>query len=208
MKNIYINYIASQLKKPTGFIGHIVSNKMQKMNEPIYDWMISVLNIERAKNVLEIGYGTGIMMNRIVSNYKNVKVYGIDFSKIMFDKAKFYNDKYIKQGRIHLDFGDLLSYNSSIKFDVVFGLNVIYFWNKLTPYFEKIFSLMNTGGVLYLYMRDTNDFKNHQMAKTVIFNMHDKKDIRTKMESCGFNQVNFIEMNLNGMKCCCIKAIK
>jgi predicted TPR repeat methyltransferase len=209
LKDIFRTYLASQLRKPTGLFGNIISNRMQKMNEPIYKWMLSILNFAGVKNVLEIGYGTGVMMNRILNLYENVEIYGIDFSKVMFNKAELYNEKYIKEGKIHLELGNLLDYNpAAVKFDIVYCLNVIYFWMELGPYLEKIFSLMNNGAVLYLYMRDPKYFKNHSVGKTGIFIQHEKETIQSQMELTGFKQVDFIENKIKAINCFCVKAIK
>jgi len=61
----------------------LFSNLMVKKVEKI----IRIAKIKNNSKILEIGCGTGILLN-ILSNNKSLKLYGIDLTKEMLDEAK------------------------------------------------------------------------------------------------------------------------
>ena len=73
-----LKFVGNQLRKPTGFFGKIISKLMQKGNGSIYDRIISELEINQNDNILEIGYGHGLGVERILTKY-DCFVTGIDF---------------------------------------------------------------------------------------------------------------------------------
>ena len=102
MKNRISSIIAGQFKRPTGLLGKFISKKMQKGNNDVYKWMISLMEFGSAKNALEIGYGTGKVLTELMNTHKGINFYGIDFSKVMYEKALTNNSNFIEEARIFL----------------------------------------------------------------------------------------------------------
>jgi cyclopropane fatty-acyl-phospholipid synthase-like methyltransferase len=102
-----LRFIGNQFRKPTGLLGKIVSKLMIKGNSFAYDKIIPELNIKQNEQILEIGYGHGYGVDRIISNY-DCYVSGIDFSELMFKEATKRNRKHIDDKKVDLCFGDFL----------------------------------------------------------------------------------------------------
>jgi trans-aconitate methyltransferase len=208
MMKIWHNILAKQLRKPSGILGKMVADKLQVSNAPAYDWMLSVMKFEKAKNILEIGYGTGMVLKQLASKYSGVKLFGIDFSNVMYEKAIVNNNESINNGQMKLECGNMMEYNPPVKFDVIFGINVIYFWEDLEPYFTKIFGLLENGGVLYLYMTDAETLEKMSVGQTEVFNLHKTNSVIDIATKCGFSKANFVSQNIEKRKCHCLVAIK
>ena len=206
MKRTFNNLLANQLKKPSGLLGRIVSKKMQEQNQPIYNWMLSIMDFVNAKNVMEIGYGTGMVLNEVAAKYPEVELYGIDFSKVMYNKALLNCSRFIKDGRMKLNFGDMLQYQPKTSFDVVYGINVIYFWKDLEMYFQKLHGMLNDNGILYLYMADAETLKKLFVGNTDVFNLHQVDQVLETLNRCGFSDRKVATDNLNGWKYHCFIA--
>jgi ubiquinone/menaquinone biosynthesis C-methylase UbiE len=180
-------FIASQFKKPSTLFGTFAFNIMVKKNQKHYDKLINDLNIRPGDKILEIGYGPGIVIQMIAKACSTCTVHGIDFSKLMYNRAVKYNKPFIANGKVQLQYGDFLK-TSVIdnNYDKVFCLNVIYFWNELKSPFEKVFSLLKKGGAFHIYMADKSALKK---APDSVFNKYSTEQVIEALRSVGFESV-------------------
>ncbi|HBS85556.1 MAG TPA: hypothetical protein DEA97_03310 [Bacteroidales bacterium] len=186
-----LKFVGKQLRKPTGFFGKIISILMQKGNSSIYNRIISELEINQNDNILEIGYGPGLGIERILAKY-DCFVTGIDFSELMFKEATKRNKKYIDSKMAVLYLGDFLSINiNSNEFDKIFCLNVIYFWDKLHEPFAKIYRGLKDGGLFCFYMAHQEDLNKLKFTKNDIFNKYSIEQVVEKLEISGFKVINY-----------------
>ena len=126
-----LRFIGKQFRKPTGFLGKIISRIMIRGNRVAYDKIIPDLAIAPNDKILEIGYGHGLGIGMIASGY-HCTVTGIDFSELMFREASQRNKKHIDQKKVDLYLGDFLTTDmGSNNFDKVFCINVIYLFNHI-----------------------------------------------------------------------------
>jgi len=97
--------MTKQLRKPSGLLAGKVSNKMNEVNEVIYDLTLGSMRLRDSDSVLEIGFGNGKFFDKLFSNGKNLKVSGIDYSKDMVKIARKNNHSSTKDGKLNLQFG-------------------------------------------------------------------------------------------------------
>ena len=143
--------VMKQFAKPSGFLGIIAGNIMAKRGSNIErsEWGISLLNIQPSDNVLEIGFGPGIALSKINKFVLEGKVYGIDHSELMVNKATKLNHNSIKNGNMKL-------FNKSIdelpnfdeKIDKVLDVNSFQFWREPVTALKNIKNKMNDKGVI------------------------------------------------------------
>ncbi len=186
-----LTIIGNQFRKPSGFLGKIISRIMIKGNRSEYDKIIPELHITQNDRIMEIGYGHGAGVDRIASNY-DCFVEGIDFSNLMFIEATRRNKKHIKNKKVVLYFGDLLT--SEMKpnyYDKVFCLNVIYFWDKLEEPFSKIKAMLKEGGTLCMYMAHRDFLKKVKFTKDGIFNKYAIEEVVEKLGLAGFKDIGY-----------------
>ncbi len=113
-------------------------------------------------------------------------IHGIDFSRLMYNRAKKYNKQYIP-GKVQLQYGDFLKMpGDSNSYDKVFCLNVVYFWSELNEPFKKILSLLKKGGSFYIYMADKDALKT---APDSVFNKYSIEQVVESLKSARFSQV-------------------
>lgn len=182
-------FIASQFKKPTGLFGIFSSNVMIKGNKNKYDKLIKDMDIQPHDKLLEIGYGPGIGIGTIADTCETCTIHGIDFSKLMYKKASKYNKSNIDKGMIVLNYGDFV--NMSVvnnDYDKIFCLNVVYFWNELKEPFDKVLSLLKSGGTFHIFMADRSML---QKAPGSVFNKYSIEQIADALKSAGFTDVKY-----------------
>ncbi len=188
---MFRKFIASKFKKPTGLFGIFASNIMIKGNKSKYDHLIKDLDIQPHDKLLEIGYGPGTGINTIAALYPTCTIHGIDFSPLMYKRASKYNKQYIDNGRLQLQYGDFLKVSViGNNYDKIFCLNVVYFWNELKEPFEKLRSLLKTGGSFYIYMVDKKVLIEKKSPDSV-FNKYDIEQVVEALKMAGFTNVGY-----------------
>jgi len=185
-----LRFIGNQFRKPTGFFGKIISRIMVMGNSSVYDKIIPELAIQRNDKILEIGYGHGIGIDRISSDFE-CTVSGIDFSELMFREATKRNRNHIKNKKVELHHGDFLNSDiGSNKFDKIFCINVIYFWENLNEPFAKIYKGLKESGMFFIYMVHRDDLEKMKFTKDDIFSKYTIDQVVDCLEHSGFKDFN------------------
>jgi len=186
-----LRFIGNQFRKPTGFLGKIVSRIMIRGNRSRYDKIIPELAIMQHDQILEIGYGHGLGIDMISSGY-DCFVSGIDFSELMFREAAKRNQKHIGQKKVELYHGDFLSTDlGSNKFDKIFCINVIYFWNNLDEPFTRIYQELKDGGLFCMFMVHQDYLEKTKFAKKGIFARYTIEQVVDCLKLSGFRDIRF-----------------
>ena len=179
-------FFARNFRKPTGLVGSLVANIMAKQNMFVYSSIDQFADIEDGMELFEIGYGPGAGLKYLLARH-DVTIDGLDFSTLMFKRAKRKNGKSLRNGKIHLEFGDFALYEpNGKKYDRVYFANVTYFWKDLQPHFEKIRSMLKDDGKLVFYMSNKSALEKNPMTSTDVFNRHDVKDVLDCIKAIGF----------------------
>jgi cyclopropane fatty-acyl-phospholipid synthase-like methyltransferase len=181
-------FIASHLKKPSGLPGIFTSNFMIKNNQKNYDRLVKDLVIHPGDKLLEIGYGPGVGINMVAKLCPSCTIHGIDFSKLMYQRASNYNKEFIDDGRVDLRFGDFLESTFDSSYDIVFCLNVVYFWNELIPPFRKVWSILKEGGRFHIFMAHKNMLI-EKKAPDSVFNKYSLEQVMEALHAAGFKSV-------------------
>jgi len=186
-----LRFIGNQFRKPKGLFGKIVSKIMIQGNSFAYDKIIPELDIKQNEQILEIGYGHGLGVDKILSNY-DCFVSGIDFSELMFNEATKRNRKHIDNKKLDLYFGDFLSYEIlSNQYDKVFCINVIYFWDNLDVPFSKIKTGLKKGGTFCIFMAHRDNLEKLKFTKDGIFNKYSIDQVIDHLNSLGFDDITY-----------------
>jgi cyclopropane fatty-acyl-phospholipid synthase-like methyltransferase len=187
--------IQQQFRQPKGLVGKFVSLVMRKMNNKIYDVIIDKMTIKDHETIFEIGYGHGIGIKKILDK-NDCQISGIDFSETMHKEASKRNQKYIKEGKAALFYGDFLNQEMPAQsFDKIFCLNVVYFWDDLEIPFSRIKNGLKKDGNFHLYMDAPVQLVQQGLIHEGIFKMYTIDEIIDNLKKAGFTQVDFQHKN-------------
>lgn len=138
-----------QFQKPTGKLGRIVGLAMAIKNKDRANWTFKKLNFKPTDTILEVGYGSGIVIKKIANKLTSGKIYGVDFSEIMFSQASKRNKKHIENKKVKLELGTIWEPSfSDSSFEIIFGSNVHFFWDNPNKELGKLKSLLKPKGRL------------------------------------------------------------
>jgi cyclopropane fatty-acyl-phospholipid synthase-like methyltransferase len=181
------NFIATQFKKPSGLFGIFSSNIMIKGNKNKYERLIKDLDLQPGNKLLEIGFGPGVGINMIAKACTSCTIHGIDFSNLMYKRASKYNKEYINNGTMLLQYGDFIKTPIvGNEYDKIFCLNVVYFWNELQEPFQKVLTLLKTGGLFYIYMATREVL---EKTPNDVFKKYSIEQVIEALKSVGFQDV-------------------
>ena len=143
--------LIQQFKKPSGLLGRlagcIMANRASNIERN--HWTIDLLNIEPDDQVLEIGFGPGIAIEKLAQIISTGKIYGIDHSTTMLKQASKRNKNAIDDKRVSLS---VLSVDKvdklNQKFDKILSANVVQFWPDPLVSFQHLYNVLNIGGTV------------------------------------------------------------
>jgi len=163
---------------------------MDIRNREFYEKVIIELDIKSGDKIYEIGYGPGLGIRLIANRRKDCSLSGIDYSELMYSKATKRNKKFINDGIVNLSYGDLLTSDIDNKrYDKIFCLNVIYFWSDLSKVFDKIYSMLNNGGMYCIFMTHKKDIETQKFTKE--FCKYSIEQVEAELIKAGFKSVEY-----------------
>ncbi|MFN4914318.1 MAG: class I SAM-dependent methyltransferase [Sphingomonadales bacterium] len=140
---------AAQLRKPHGEGAEAIAAYMRDLNRALYDHVVKLLSTAKEKQLLELGFGEGIVPEMLHQQNKTLHYTGIDFSDEM---VKMATSKNIPGANFLLGEVARMPFESNV-FDVVFGINVVYFWENPGRELAEILRVLKPGGLLVLGYR-------------------------------------------------------
>ena len=123
--------VIGQAHHPRGAAGRVTAWEMahRPSNRQRSGWVVSLLGVQPADQVLEIGYGPGLAVAELVRAGAG-HVYGIDHSGVMLRQASRRNAAAIRAGRVTLINApaDQLPPAVDGPFDAILAVNSLGFW--------------------------------------------------------------------------------
>lgn len=174
----YKTYFSKQARRPSGLFGlFFMSRVFEKGNVALNDLMFETLSIQENDRVLEIGFGTGRLIQKIAARLDQGCVEGIDFSKSMVAIAQKRNRKHIRSGKVQLHLGDFDAHPfEADTFDKIFTVNTIYFWQHPEKTMANIARILKPGGEVLIGFHDKSEMEKMPL-NTDVFRYYSTDDV-------------------------------
>lgn len=128
---------------------------LEASQEHMIDQVIERLEINDGDHILDFGCGWGCVPNYILSKFPNVRFTGLNLSHEQCDymRRKMQDPKsYLSSGRFTLYEGDLNEAQFAEKFDKILSVGVFCHVGNLTTAFQKLASLLKSGGRVFIHI--------------------------------------------------------
>ncbi len=143
--------------------------------------LIKELNLNNNASCLEIGCGTGRVLQKILNRYKSYT--GIDLSSKTISRAK---EHFVADNLVFIC-ADFLEYKFSQKFDIIYSTLTFMHINNKEKALSKIYFLLNDGGKFVLSIdKNQNEILDTGFSRIKIF-PDDKGQIEILIKKVGFN---------------------
>ena len=197
---------ANQLRHPRGFFGRRVARRMNAVNLEIYELALATLAVEPHHALLDIGFGGGPAFRRLCDLVPQGHIAGVDSSKTMLAfAAKSFADL-VAAGRLSLHPGTFqrLPFQAN-RFDTIFTVNTIYFWQDPATVLGEIRRVLKPGGTLVIGFR-TPDIAQQARWQSHGFTYRSQDDVRALCTDAGFVEIDFVDQVGSIMNFACAMA--
>lgn len=145
--------LVRQFHHPRGATGGAVGWVMahRRSNVERNRWVVSLLDVQPAERVLEIGFGPGIAVAALAARATRGRVYGIDHSEVMVRQAGRRNAAAVREGRVQLTCAGvdrLPAFDAPL--DAVLAVNSVGFWPEPVERLGALRGLLRPGGRIAL----------------------------------------------------------
>lgn len=165
-----------------------------KMSQREKEFIKYYLNQETPKKILDIGSGTGRILDDLTKySSNNSEIYGIDFAKKMIDycKERFIKNKKIKK----LTVCDISKEKINIyeNFDFITAIRVLQYSKNWREILKKIYLRLNNKGVLIFSLPNYNSI-NRFIKHTISCDKITANKLRVILPEIGFRVIEIRSM--------------
>jgi ubiquinone/menaquinone biosynthesis C-methylase UbiE len=153
--------------RPQGALGRLGGIIMARTNEECGAWVAGLLEIGPQETVLEVGFGPGVVIQRLSKMARHVA--GVDPSQEMVQQARARNAKAIQSGCVDLRCGSVesLPFDRDI-FDKVIAINSMQVWPDAVAGLCEIRRVMRSGGRIGLGFTRYSGQPNKGLTQTLM----------------------------------------
>jgi SAM-dependent methyltransferase len=154
---------------PRGALGRLGGRIMAHTNAECGFWVCDLLQIAPKDNVLEVGFGPGVIAERLTKLAPAGRVAGVDQSIEMVELARARNITAIQKGGVDLQLGSVekLPFKDST-FDNALAINSMHVWPDVTAGLEEIRRVMKSGGGIALGFTPYSGQSKHSLTNTLV----------------------------------------
>ena len=185
------NILMRTFGRPQGVLGTLGGIIMARTNERCGAWVTDLLAIGPNDNVLEVGFGPGVIIQRLSTLASAGHVAGIDPSREMVEQARARNATAIQNGRVDLRQGsvDSLPFDDN-SFDKALAINSMQVWPDPAVGLREMRRVMKSGARVALGFTPYSGQPNEGLTQ--------------KLMAAGFTRGHVMEKD----KCFCALATK
>jgi ubiquinone/menaquinone biosynthesis C-methylase UbiE len=148
--------------------------------------------VRPSDQILEIGFGPGVGIERLAAQAKNGLVAGIDISDVMVRQASRRNTATVKAARVELRQGtaEKLPYSDQ-RFDKVLAINSLHIWADARSGLQEVYRVLKPNGLIAIVEQPPTKVRDESEMK------QRGEEIRTLLVESGFKDVETIYATLD-----------
>ena len=190
--------------RPHGLGGHVAGWVMahRSSNRRRNQWVVSLLDVQPADRVLEIGYGPGIAVAELSRLASRGMVMGIDHSEVMRRAATRRNAAAVRAGRVDLRLGSVESLpDFGEPLDTVLSVNSMGFWPDPAARLRTLRGALRTGGRIAIAAQPRGPGASRETAERA------GREIGAALLAAGFGPARTSTLDLEPPVVCVIAAV-
>lgn len=193
---MFQKFIAQQLAHPSGPFGRwVVSRWLDRDNMMMNQVTLERLNILANDKVLEVGFGSGYLLEKILSSTSCSYAAGVDPSKAMVRLVRRRLRKYIESKRVDVRTGsiDALPYHDG-EFTKLCTVNTLYFWQDPDVALLECKRILQMGG-LFVICFNAKEEMEHWDIHQYGFRLYDLAEVESLLLKTGFSAIDIFTTN-------------
>lgn len=176
--------------QPHGIFGRFLLGPLwNRHNARLNDRTLQALQLEAQDRVLDIGFGGGYLLEKMLGIVTQGQIAGLDSSIAMVTGAQKKFHHAILQGRIEILWGcvEEIPFEDGT-FNKISSVNSIFYWNDPGRGFAEIYRVLKKNGDCILTFTVEKDLQKRGFAPHGI-RSYSETDVASALSEAGFNKV-------------------
>ncbi|MBM7579529.1 class I SAM-dependent methyltransferase [Jeotgalibacillus terrae] len=171
-----------QFSHPEGKAGKVAGFIMSKENRKLNRWASGCLDLHPGEHVLEIGFGSGACIEKLLK--KGVTVDGLDASASMAESAEKRLTPMIESGRVRIMQGKAEHIHLPENYyDKILSVNNFPIWGEPDQALERLYSSLKSDGRIVITVQPREDNASPNLTRMV------GNDLYHRLEKAGFAHI-------------------
>ena len=162
--------------------GDYDTSKASQFERQCYPYVLNTLLPIQFNNILDVGCGTGTVLRMILDEKPQVKIYGLDLSEAMLEKAK---EKLPKRAELVWGEAEALPYDNK-RFDIVLMVGSLNYSTQPEQAIKEAYRVLKSGGKLIICDKMASGL----MKFLKEGNQYSEGQIRGYLLGAGFDVIN------------------
>jgi arsenite methyltransferase len=186
-------FFAGQLARPSGLFGRVVTARwLDKASAAMNRLTFERLAVRPDDRVLEVGFGSGYLLAKILSAEPRAFVAGVDLSAEMERLVARRVRKHVRDGRADVREGSVeaLPYGGG-EFTKLCTVNTIYFWRDPSAALSECRRVLERGGLIVLCFNAKEDLERwpgHRHG----FRLYELPEVEALLDRAGFGATEVV----------------
>lgn len=201
---------AAQLARPSGWFGQLImGEKLNQMNESMNRRALRVLAPVARDRILEVGFGGGDLLSRILAADDSIHVTGLELSDAMVAAARKRFASDLARGRLDLELGPIEKIPAHDEaFSAICTVNTIYFWRNTRVALRECHRVLQRGGRIVICFNPKEELEKDPAHKHG-FRLYTVADVERMLYAAGFNDTAVTDdYDLGQGTFYCVSAVK
>lgn len=176
--------------KPEGEEGVKTLRRMNDNHAPLRAFGFSCVDFSGKKKILDVGCGGGMTIREMLDKAPESVIDGIDYSETAVEETKTLNGGDLGR-RVFVQEADVSSLPfEDDTFDLVTGVETVYFWPDLQAGLREIFRVLKKGGTIAIFDESDDPEVLKVWPKIDGFcRIYTAAELESALESAGFSDV-------------------
>jgi arsenite methyltransferase len=184
---LFQSFFSRQLARPSGLFGRLFTARwLEKANVGMNSLTLDALALGPADRLLDVGFGSGYLLEQVLAKRLCDTVAGLDVSRSMVDHASRRLRSYIKAGRARISHGDIDAIPfADGEFTRLCSVNTLYFWQDPRRALAECRRVLTAGGRLVLCF-NAKDEMLRWPGHVHGFTLYDLAEVEAMLAAAGF----------------------
>ncbi len=185
-------FLANQLGFPSGWFGRLLLGLLNRNNAAMNDLVLQLLQLQSGDRVLEIGFGGGDLINKIVKTEMPALTVGIERSPDALSVCQQRFHHKTRHGKVELHLADATALPFRDRhFNRLCTVNTLYFWSDALQVLTECHRVLIPGGQLVISY-NSKAFLEKQKFSQHGFAAYEVTEVETMLKNAGFTKISTV----------------
>jgi arsenite methyltransferase len=187
---MFQSYFSRQLAKPSGIFGRLFTARwLEKANVGMNALTLGSLVLRENDRLLEVGFGSGYLLEHALSEHQCGYVAGVDVSREMVEHVSHRLRRYVKAGKADIRQSDIeLMPFADNEFTALCSVNTLYFWRDPARALVECRRVLEPAGRLALCFNSKHALEQWP-GHVHVFSLYELSEVETLLAAAGFFRI-------------------